>query len=74
MYRMSMWTWGVGGTNWEIKTDVCALPCDDLEGRDGAGWDAGPRGRGHTHTHTHTELIHFVVEQKLIQHCKTVPQ
>ena len=53
MYRMSMWTWGVGGTNWEIKTDVCALPCDDLEGRDGAGWDAGPRGRGHTHTHTH---------------------
>ena len=28
----------------------------------------------HTHTHTHTcrELIHFVVQQKLTQHCKAI--
>ena len=25
-----------------------------------------------THTHTHTELIHFVVQQKLSQHCKAI--
>ena len=26
----------------------------------------------YTHTHTHTQLIYFVVQQKLTQHCKAI--
>ena len=42
--------------------------CGDLDGWDGVGWEGGPKGR--KYTHTHTQLIHFIVQQKLTQHCK----
>ena len=43
--------------------------CDDLEGLDGGV------GRLREGIHVYSELIHFIVQQKLTQHCKaTVPQ
>jgi len=45
------------------------------------GWEGGQRWKGciyiciyiHTYTHTHTPmLIHFVIQQKLTQHCKEI--
>ena len=50
---------------------------DDMEkGEVGQGKRKRFKKEGiHTHTHTHTELIHCVVQQKLIQYCKaTIPQ
>ena len=47
------------------------------KGKWGGEKERGLRRRGytHTHTHTHTQLIHCVVQQKLIQYCKaTIPQ
>ena len=41
--------------------------CDDLDGWAGCG--RGPRRRGYLYMYM--ELIHFVVQQKLTQHCKT---
>ena len=38
--------------------------CDDLEGWDGAGGREASEGG----IHVHIELIHSVVQQKLIQH------
>ena len=38
--------------------ELSLVLCDNLEGRDGRGWEGDSRGRGlmytHTHTHTHT--------------------
>ena len=44
------------------------MPCDDLEGWDGGGGREGKEG-GYA---GNTETIHFVVQQKLTQHCKAV--
>ena len=42
--------------------------CDDLDGWDGrVGWEGGPKGRA---IYVYIQLIHFVVQQKLTQHCK----
>ena len=46
----------------------CSVPCDDLEGWDGGGGREGKEG-GYA---GNTETIHFVVQQKLTQHCKAV--
>ena len=42
--------------------------CDDLE-----GWDGGLRRRfERKEIYVHIQLIHSVVQQKLIQHCKVI--
>ena len=42
--------------------------CDDLDGWMGVEWEGSQRGRGYVYI----ELIHFVVPQKLTQHCKAI--
>ena len=41
--------------------------CDDLE-----GWDGWGREVKREEIYDYIELIHFVVQQKLTQHCKTI--
>ena len=42
--------------------------CDDLDGWNRrVGWEGGPKGRA---IYVYIQLIHFVVQQKLTQHCK----
>ena len=47
---------------------ACSVPCDDLEGWDGGGGREGQEGGDACNT----ETIHFVVQQKLTQHCKAI--
>ena len=42
--------------------------CDDRDGWEGGGVGRGPRGRGYIHI----LLIHFMVEQKLTEHCSDI--
>ena len=42
--------------------------CDDRDGWEGGGVGRGPGGRGYIHI----LLIHFMVEQKLTEHCKPI--
>ena len=45
--------------------------CDDLEGWDREGGREAPEG-GDMRTYVYIQLIHFVVQQKLTQHCKAI--
>ena len=42
---------------------------DDLDGWEGSRWEGGPRKRGYLYTY---KMIHFIVQQKLTQHCKAI--
>ena len=58
-------------SQWEAATQHGELTelCDDLEG----GWGGGVRGKSKREgTYVYLGLIHFVVQQKLIQHCKAI--
>ena len=47
--------------------------CDDLDGRDGVGEGGGNGGKVKREgLYVYLELIHVVVQQKLIQHCKAI--
>ena len=76
-----------GGMSWEIRIDICVLPCVEL-------WKAtrehrklslvlcgdpggGVRGRKFKPEgiYIYIWLIHFIAQQRLMQHCKpTIPQ
>ena len=43
--------------------------CGDLEGRDGVGVGGRLKRRG---IYVYIQQIHFVVQQKLTQHCKAI--
>ena len=45
--------------------------CDDLEGSDGEGGREDQEGRD-MGIYVYLQLIHFVVQQKLTQHCKAI--
>ena len=45
--------------------------CDDLEGWDKEGGREAQEG-GDMGTYVYVQLIHFVVQQKLTQHCKAI--
>ena len=75
--------------NWEIGTDIYTLPCvkqiasGNLLYSTGSSvqpsvvtWMGGMVGRSKREgIYVHIQLIHFVVQQKLTQHCKaTLPQ
>ena len=50
---------------------ISSMLCDDLEGWDGEGGREAQEG-GDMGMYVHIELIHFVVQQKLTQHCKAI--
>ena len=43
--------------------------CDDPEGWDGGGMGGRMKGEG---IEVYTQLLHFIVQQKLRQHCKAI--
>ena len=45
--------------------------CDHLEGRDREGGKETQEG-GDMGIYVYVELIHFVIQQKLTQHCKAI--
>ena len=49
---------------------ICSdFGCDDLEGWDGGGVQGRLKREG---IHVYIWLIHFIVQQKLAQHCKAI--
>ena len=74
----------LGDWDWHIHTTMCkidsqwepavqhrelsSLLCDDLD-----GWDGGGGGRSKREgIQVYIQLIHFIVQQKLTQHCKAI--
>ena len=46
--------------------------CDDLEEWDGGSEMGGGFKREEIYIYIYTQLVHFVVRQKLTQHCKAI--
>ena len=47
------------------------MACDDLEEWDGGGQESS-RELIYIYIHIHIQLIHFIVQRKLTQHCKGI--
>ena len=57
---------------WEAAAqhrEISTVLCDDLEGWDTEGGSEAQEG-GDMGIYVYIQLIHFVVQQKLTQHCK----
>ena len=77
---------GEGGTNWENSIDINALPCvkqiasekllnsTRSSAQFSEGWDGDGVGRSlkRAEIHVYLRLIHIVVRQKPMQHCKGI--